>query len=227
MTNRENRSARSGALRGAHGLGLACAVVLATCGGCSLPGMDLFAGFPFEFEPAENPGELSPELSFVIANKQQFDTQGVQVFAGVVPGTLVDPLEGLTGCWGFYERQQPFGEAVSPVEVFEAYHFDAATGEVERWVLTTSFLIVPEIYAWDQGTYTVADDGRLLVTIESYLIADRTAGQARISTNLPPAFRDVTKFVTLSGDNALIAGTSDTDETVPSDGFVFRRFDCP
>jgi hypothetical protein len=202
-------------------------VVLWTAGCGLLGGLALPPELAAVTTATQFSGTLPSELQFVMDNKAEF-AASTNVLAGVTPGTVRDDLANLTGCWGSYEVEDPFQGAVSPVEIFEAYHFDAAAGTAQHWAYTSAILMMPAVYAVDEGTYTVDAPGRITITVNRYSVYDLSTGQGRTVTNPPAGYFEGAKLATLSGDSLSLADPVEGNTTDESGApLLFRRFACP
>jgi len=191
--------------------GLVATTTLLAGGGCFFPGV-----------PASLTG-LPAELQVVVDDPNTFAPPPEDPLAGVAPGTVVDDLSNLTGCWGWFE------EAAGPVAAFyEAYQFDADGGTVSRWVFTPGLLLIPPVIALDEGSFAAVGGGRIEIQLDRYTIIDMRTGIGREFTELPEEIGTLEKLVTLAGDQLLIADPSYIDqETGQPVGRIFTRFDCP
>jgi hypothetical protein len=191
--------------------GLVATTAVLAGGGC------LFPGVPASLT------ELPAELQVVVDDPSSFAQAPGDPLASVAPGTVVDDLGGLTGCWGWYE------EAAGPLVAFyEVYQFDAGNGTVSRWVFTPGFLLIPSLFALDQGSFTALDDGRIEIQLDHYTIIEMRTGIGREFTELPAEIGTAEKLVTLDGDQLLIAVPYYVDEqTGEPAGRIFTRFGCP
>ena len=190
--------------------------VLLTASGCLFPGVLVIST------------ELPAELQTVIDDPAAFSADPDDPLAAVVPGTLIDDLDGLTGCWGNYGAGEVSDQGVPYGVFYEAYQFDAETGLANRWVLTPSWMFIPSMVVVDEGTYEVVETGRIEITLERYTLTDAAIGLGRQFTDPPIEIAVIEKLVTLSGDELLLASPDYVDEeTGDALGRVFMRFDCP
>jgi hypothetical protein len=188
---------------------LAIAVLL-TAGGCLFPGTLVIST------------ELPAELQAVIDAPDAFSADPNDPLAAVVPGTLIDDLGGLTGCWGNCSDGFPYAV------VYEVYQFDAETGLANRWVLTPGWMFIPSVIVVDEGTFEVVDTGRIEITLDRYTLSCAITGLGQQFTDLPAEIAVIEKLVTLSGDELLLASPYYVDEETGDPlGRVFIRFGCP
>jgi hypothetical protein len=190
--------------------------ILLIMGGCVFPGTAVVST------------ELPAPLQAIVSDPAAFSTDPNHPLTAVTPGTLVDDLAGLTGCWGYCSDGEMSEQGVSPWAFYEAYQFDAETGLANRWVLSPRWLLIPALMVVDEGTFDVVDTGRIEITLERYTLTPGGLGFGRQFTELPTEIAVVEKLVTLSGDELLLASPDYVDEEsgVPL-GRVFVRFDCP
>lgn len=190
--------------------------VLLTGGGCLFSGTLVISS------------ELPAQLQAVIDDPAAFSAEPDDPLAAVDPGTLIDDLDGLTGCWGVYSEGAASDQGVLYNAFYEVYQFDAASGIANRWVMTPSWVVIPSIVVIDEGTYEVVDTGRIQITLERYTLTATITGLGRQFTDPPPAIAVIEKLVTLSGDELLLASPDYVDEQTRKPlGRMFLRFECP
>ncbi|MFQ5806712.1 MAG: hypothetical protein ACE5I3_09705 [Phycisphaerae bacterium] len=196
--------------------GLVATAASLAAAGCFLPGL-----------PTSLTG-LPAELQVVIDDPNSFAASPDDPLAALTPGTAVDDLSGLTGCWGWFEEAQYSLGGSPPTVFYEVYQFDADVGTANRWVFTPTFLLIPPLVAVDEGSFSVSDQGRIEIRLDHYTIIDVRTGSGREFTDLPDAVAIFEKLITLSGDQLLIGGPFLVDEeTGEPIGRIFTRFDCP
>lgn len=201
--------------------GAALLALLPLCPGCGvLGGLPLPEGLGEGLETARFDGTYPPVIAYVLDHADEFAVSD-DPLAAVEPGTALDDLAGLSGCWGSYERQDWFQGQLPAFESWEAYHFDAAAGRLVRWVVTANWLFMPGAFSISEETYTIAEGGRLRLQSDRYTIYDLRTGEGRTATP-SGAFDELEVRVTLAGDRLLLADP----ENRPA-GRVFRRFACP
>jgi hypothetical protein len=189
---------------------------LLVSGGCSLPGV-----------PTSATG-LPAALQAIVDDPNSFAPSPEDPLADVTPGTVIDDLSGLTGCWGWFEQ------ALCPLSgrpltaFYEVYRFGTDSGTVSRWVYTSGVAAIPPVVTVDEGGFTVIGDGRIEIQLDRYTIIDMRTGIGREFTELPEEIGTLEKLITLAGDQLLIADPSYVDEgTGQPAGRIFTRFDCP
>lgn len=189
---------------------------LVAAGGCFFPGTPTTLT------------QLPPELQIVVDDPNGFTAQPDDPLADVTPGTLIDDLSGLTGCWGAFEEAE-YSLGGTPLTAFyEVYQFDADAGTADRWVFTLGFFLVPPVVAVDEGTFSILDDGRIEIRVDRYTVVDMRTGVGRQFSDLPDVIAVLEKLVTLDGDQVLIAVPYYLDEETGEPlGQIFKRFDCP
>ena len=179
-----------------------------------------------QMESVRIQGSLPAPLDWVMQHKETFG-QGDDPFGGAAPGTVMDDLSGLTGCWGSYELEDPFPGAVPPIGIYEVYHFDDATKQFTRWVYTDGVLMMPAIYATDSGTYELLDGGRINCHPDTYSAYDMSTRLGRKIDNPPEGYFEGELYLTLKGDRLNTADSLEPDESGEIYRQLFRRFDCP
>ena len=186
-------------------------------------------------------GELAPldvqvpaHLQSVFNDVDSFRAAPNDPFESIAPGTAVDDLSGLDGCWGTSFTES---DAESEIGLYVAYHFDAAAGTFARW--STVGLIAGGLWpslpvvSGEEGTFTIVDANHVLLSTERYL--------ANIDPDTSRIFADVqeigggstpterTALVTLQGDQMLffidVETANDVDEA--DERAIFFRFECP
>ncbi len=196
--------------------GLVAITTLFATGGC------LFPGAPTTLT------ELPAELQIIVDDPSSFTPSPDDPLGDLAAGTAVDDLSHLTGCWGWFEQAGSAREGSAPTAFYEVYQFDADAGTVNRWVFTPSFLLIPPVVAWDQGSFVALDDGRIEIRLDRYTIIDMRTGTGREFTILPDDIAVSERLVTIDGDQLLIADPAyvagDTSGPI---GRIFTRFDCP
>jgi hypothetical protein len=204
-----------------------CALALGATACGLLSGVPIPPELAAMTESATFSGDLPAEMQFVMENKADFAESG-NGLASVTPGTVKDNLASLTGCWGSYELQDNFPGALPPVAIFEAYHFDAAGRTVQRWVYTSAILMMPPVYALDEGTYTEDSAGRITITVRRYSAYDLSTGEGWTVTDPPDGYFEGQMFITLDGDWLVLAGLADDGATdAPGAAQYYKRFECP
>jgi len=202
-------------LKSRPSLSLVAITTLLATGGCFFPGL-----------PATLT-QLPSELQIVVDDPNDFTPPADDPLANLTPGTAVDDLSNLTGCWGWFEAAEPAvgGPATG---FYEVYQFDADAGIANRWVFTPPFLAIPPIVATDEGSFTPHDDGRIEIRLDRYTIIDMRTGLGWEFTELPDDIAVFDRLVTLDGDQLLVGDPAYVDEeTGEPIGRIFARFDCP
>jgi hypothetical protein len=172
--------------------------------------------------------QLPAELQLVADDPNTFAAPQDDPLADLTPGTAVDDLSGLTGCWGSFEPAEYSLGGAPTGPIYEVYQFDADDGTVSRWVSTPAFLVIPPVVAIDAGTFSILGEGQIEIHTTRYTVIDMRTGLGREFTDLPEAAATAEKLVTLSGDQLLIAVPYYVDEATGEPlGRIFSRFDCP
>jgi hypothetical protein len=167
------------------------------------------------------PAEMQP----VIATPVQFTAATDNALQTVAPGTVIDDLSGLDGCWGAYLP----GEFLAAGFV-DVMHFDRAAARFTRYSgiaaagggLWAEFPAV----AIETGRFEVTGPATVLLTTETVAYRGPHADEFPGETLPNPVARPA--LVTLSGGEVLFyidtsnASEVDTDEARP----IFMRFEC-
>lgn len=192
-----------------------------------LPGIGIvMAGCPAAYlNSLPDQVNLPPAAEFLAANAAQFKQIDGEA-PPVEPGTFVDELTKIDGCWGNLLVDQ--GRGIGSLAI--VLHFDAAAGTYERiqyvgaadGTLARLFPLV----TIDRGSFAIVDDSTIRLTTETTLsnfspddskFGSDASFAAEIGAPVP-----VDHPATLDGDT-LILGFDDPNESV----LVMRPFDCP
>ena len=153
----------------------------------------------------------------------------------VEPGTVIDDLNTLDGCWGAVLTE---AEIETPLAFYIVYHFDAQSGRCTRWSFTgqvntrTLWPLFPIITA-EEGTFEVNGDANVQFTVERILVNTDLSGNVTADLREVPlgSTSRVTRsaLVTLDGQTMLwFIGVESPEEVDESqERPIFRRFDCP
>lgn len=174
--------------------------------------------------------EPPPELQFVIDHEERFITGEEHPLKDVIPGTPLDELSGLTGCWG----------SVGPLPgslntLFGEFHF---TGygvnrfDVEAGTMTQYTLLMiddsPLPWGISVEDLDLVDNGQIVLTLHEAQWANGLTGEMETMRFDNPT--GMPALVSLSGDWMLLKlGAAQMSAEVPPEGefMVLRRFDCP
>lgn len=169
--------------------------------------------------------QIPPELQFVLDQEELFVTKN-DPLARVTPGTLMDDLDTLSGCWGQAVTEKDGEPAL--IKLYSVSRFDADTGKYSSWGLQRDVFGLIPILSIQTGTFEVVDDSRLLtIVLESRANDPRTGEVAFAAPFEPPLVRS--PLATLS-DDALSLWYAEEAENITGDAvqfLVYRRFDCP
>ncbi|GEM_PF-1712499 len=181
--------------------------------------------------------DLPATLARVVEQGGSFGAAGEGDLEGVAGGTVIDDLEGLSGCWGFVATSS---EVESPLALVVAYRFDRENHTFTRW--STMGLEeggVPlglALVTIESGQFEVRDESHIVLHVEqldmdSNLPASWWEGASpeNVTQNGEFVPYDRVALVTLSGDRMLLY--IDAEEAPASaDGSerpIFHAFDCP
>lgn len=196
------------------------AVMLSGCGTGLFPPVDVV---------------IPAAVQVVLDNPTAFQAAADDPMQTIEPGTVVDDLNGLTGCWGTV-----FSGSVSspPAALFVAYQLDSADGSLTRWsgyvMLDGSGLWpIAQLLSAEVGSFAVTGNSNLVFTVErSFVNIDPNTAQIISTLVENPQFSgplDRPALVTLDGDSMLLfIDTETADEVNAADErAIFTRFDCP
>ena len=178
---------------------------------------------------------VPPEVQYVFDHVADFRSPADDPLESVEPGTVMDDLAGLSGCWAkmFTEAQVQSGLAF-----FAVYHFDAAAGTFTRWSLVGLesgglWPVLPVISA-ETGVFEVASATTIRMTVQrNFANMDVDTGEVLSELREIPVEREEplvrTALVTLDGERMLLYIDTETPEEVDADEErpIFYRFDCP
>lgn len=191
------------------------------CSGCAVPTID-----------------LPPEITEVEANRTLFFTPEDDPLLDVEPGTIIDELDGLHGCWGFAAQASTDSGFY---DLFEFIRFDFEAGTAARQILLQNPLIITLV----QDNYTVSSgpepDAVTLDLVETswdgVVVVDVIAQELfGIPPQEPRTIIDIDEAqpfamrVVLDGDAFVITqSTARLEDALPPfvEGRIYRRFDCP
>lgn len=184
-------------------------------------------------EDIEVPALVAP----VVEDPPAYEAGDDDPLLDVEPGTAIDDLALLDGCWGSTFTQTSDESLAENVVLAVAIQFDV---EASTYALFTAIAIeegglwpLLPVIAGDDGTYEVRDDKIIDLSGENYY--SNVEDDADISTMVLEAdvpsdvAPDRPALITLDGDEMLlylgIESVDDVDET--EERPVFFRIDCP
>jgi len=196
-------------------------LMVLVCGGCGAPALDV---------PAQ--------VTEVEANRMLFLQPEDDPLLDIEPGTVVDDLAKLQGCWGVFVQQQTTS---GPFEGFEFLRFDFEAGELLRQILIRNPLaasVTQDVFTLERG---VRDDTLSLDLLEAsgdfssplfdlFAIFTPNSGSASGAVSDPANANPFTISLTLDGDAFVITASTQqvADNSFPFvDGAIYRRLDCP
>jgi len=147
--------------------------------------------------------QLPSIVQFVLDNTQSFRSAKDDPLQTIDPGTVIDDLTDLSGCWAtmFTDAEIDVGAAF-----FVVYRFEPDDGSVTRWSLfgleTGSLFPLAPIITAEHGTYEISGENALLLNIDRIESNVNDAGQ--ITPTLRPTAMFAARYersalVTLSG----------------------------
>ncbi len=154
----------------------------------------------------------------------------------VAPGTVVDPLAQLDGCWGGLLTWSRVNLGLS---LYTVIHFDRQAGTYQRWSadglrkggLWPAMPLIVE----DSGTFRVQSDNTILLQMtHNRANVDPNSAHITATLNDQPLYADHSPvdqpaLATLQGDRLLLfLGAGSAAEVNPVDERqILMRFDCP
>lgn len=209
-------------------------VQLVVCVGCVLPPAETDSG-------RTRPSELPSEINYVIDNRDLFATGPDEAFAEVEPGTVIDALGGLSGCWGSYYRLTANGSlgdipAGTPLlDSYEQYRFDAETGTVKYQVYQRTVFASHSIFAVVDVRFAILDESRIEIVWEQATFSDPNTGEVITETYTQDDAPRAVFLLSLGGEqlrlrNESSEGPGDAvgqQTAVEYERRVFRLFECP
>ncbi len=213
-----------------------CAISIAWIGCLGLGMLLVTAGCEPIFAPIQ---DLPDELTTVVEAKATFAQDEADPLTAVAGGTIVDDLDGLTGCWGTFatieieaDPPQVEDESVAallpdsyPFDDYEVFVFDTETGEMKWLILTEDGWGLTTMVQVYSGDFTTADGNRLSFTTDEVGFNDPETGRIEMAE----AVEDYEWLVTLSEDRLKLTFVPNDDQgdDVFRDDLVFKRFECP
>ncbi|MGD8453024.1 MAG: hypothetical protein PVJ57_14490 [Phycisphaerae bacterium] len=202
--------------RGIRLLGLVALTALMLPGGCPLYSL---------------PAALPSVLKSVYNHSSTYSTAESDALRAVTPGTILDDVETLDGCWGAFEGIDP-PKTGRNLRMWQALHFDPDSGTLTRYVVQKVFGFI-ETLDIQIGTYELNDDGSAftftVTKIESNLPSGEIADVTDDYETLPVYTVDVTR----SGTRLLLQFNMPQDDPRTPAGFldeyalIHKVFDCP
>jgi len=216
-----------------NGVALAASVLAGFFLGCVQPPADQAGRVP--------PTELPAEVKFVLDNRGAFVTPPDNRLATVEPGTALDSLSTLDGCWGTYYRLLADGsQAAIPagtplVDSYESYHFDRATGAAKFQIYQQAIAGAASVFVAYEGHFVVLDQGRLRLTWEQLTFRNPATGQIEGETFTAGNSPQWDLRATLAGTELRLRRETDGKVSEDIGGAagaeyarrVYARFDCP
>lgn len=167
-----------------------------------------------------------PAAANFVANNPSTFRSNVGDAPATTPGTVVDALSGITGCWGAMAVS-----ADSDPALFSTYSFDATAGTFEAvsWIgpVTGGIQADFPLFTVSSGQFFVDDASTVRIVTNTVLSnADAAGNLSSDATNSrtlnPPLTRNLTS--TLSGNSWIVSFTGDDGSTQT---LTYRKFACP
>ena len=169
--------------------------------------------------------ELPAEVAYVVNNKSAFTCTQTDAGQSLEPGTVIDDLDHLTGCWAFVVE-----EASKPIRFYFVHHFDVSAGEYTFWTYQQDDFGLFSMLATTSGQVAIIDENHIALTEQERASFDPFTGGWDQVVPEPEPVTD-TYLVTVDGDNLLLALDSEEDSQSSDDDDIpfcgIRRFDCP
>ena len=183
--------------------------------------------------------DLPSAVRHVAENETDFAQDSENAFGEVAPGTVMDALSGLDGCWGSYFRLVADEDASGVtagtplLDTCEAYSFDSATGAITYCIYQQSVYGTLGVYGLYEGTYTVLDDSSINATWDHVRVRDPSTGEVQ-TTDFTDGADPVewVLLITLNGDELRVGGAEEEGEAAAEGSAadyeqrVFTRFTC-
>jgi hypothetical protein len=185
----------------------------------------LAATFPCVFLPCDADVEIPPGVASVAADSSRFAQNELHPLLSAPPGSIIDPITTLDGCWGAYADEKLTGAALAD---YEFYEFDLEAGTVKYEVLqrccSTGGVALEHGYSID----SIDSDGIVisLTSCRANLHDDGSLSDCGPVESTPQLDLKIT-----TQDDAFRFGNSgdaSPDFSAPHrSNLVFFRFDCP
>ncbi len=172
------------------------------------------------------PKDLPAELRFVTENRSRFVEDPNDPLFELPPGTIVDDLSLLDGCWAAALPADVAVDGEPLLTLYFVYRFDAESGTFTSWIYQRdAFGRFFTLASGDSGTFVVEDGNRIVFTVQQTMGYDPETGEFLTAE---PARDRFEELATLSGDRLrLHFGAADREPVDPGDDQVYTRFDCP
>ena len=182
--------------------------------------------------------EFPSKLQYVVDHREVFEA-GNHPLEDVEPGSVIEAIEGLNGCWGRVETQFALNDPDQPFAVAEVLRIDLAGGSVAR-----------QRFVGVDGPVPCTGDPRPVVMDRRFVIRDTSDGTLTLeemSTAAPAGIDDdgalsfhylaslaLALFAddaelrfSIQGDNLVTAGPPfDPDDPSIGNVGLWRRFSC-
>ncbi len=186
-------------------------------------GLTGLAGCAGSLSPLAIP-ELPDALARVLENESEFLAGVDSQLARVTPGTPIDDLGNLDGCWGSIWKDEANPGFVIAIVI----HFDVENGTYTQWSVQDSAQFI-RVIGISYGTFEILDEAHVALTSTEWYMNDPYTGELE---QVPPSGETIafTTLVTVDGDDMLLVlGVDDPGDLDPNDTsyYSYRRFDCP
>jgi hypothetical protein len=179
--------------------------------------------------------EVPDAAQFVLDNAADFIAAANDPLETTDPGTVIDDLDTLDGCWGTVFTNP---DVESPLSVFSVYQFDAADQTYVSWSFignrdTGALWALMPLFSEESGTYEVTGEATIEMTVTRMRANTDADGTTILATlqDLPLDGQRLTRpaLITLDDDQMLIFVDAETAADL-GDQYerpIYFKFDCP
>lgn len=172
--------------------------------------------------------DLPEEIQYVVSNEDSFAQNESGPLADTEPGTVIDDLAGIDGCWGAYRIRGEGGGLQDNLshdltwqnEVYAAYRFDVSAGRGTFQQYTRATVLGVIGASIDTFTFAIAEEDRIDIDISTHTYSAPVTGTLVTygpeDVGFPLSVWEHELLVTVNGERMRIEGS----------GLVFHRFEC-
>ncbi len=187
---------------------------------CAVPAFLMLTNGCADFFPPP-PDDLSPELAFVVENREQFLSDLDDPLFDLAAGTVIDDMSGLDGCWASAVVSDVVLGDRPLVAFYTVFRFDVHQGKYTSWLFSDQAFTI---------TANVVGAGSLSLDGDNNIVTDGAeSGEIRTTQGVETSEGTVVRqaLATLSGDRLrLHFGQADQDPSYPGDDELYWRFAC-